>query len=289
MKLYILSILFLFVVSMSFSQEKMLIYNADRIMYESLLTDVDSIKFRNNSSFFNFTDGVLGIPVSEIDSITFAGEAAGAPDDVVYIMYNGDQVTVINPFEENVNITVEGCRVSVTAGSGLSGIEYRLSGQATDGSFTFGSDVPATLHMSDLVLASSSGAAVNVITEPTVTLLVSGENKLSDVEGSTQNGVITSLGNLVFAGSGELLLNSKYKHAVASLGSVTVEGGNVVVESAVTDGIHSEGFIMKGGTLDINPGSDGIDAGGGAVVVTNGTIRVVSTGDDVKGLSLIHI
>lgn len=286
MKKYIsVILLFLLFAGLLSSQKKLIIFNEDRIMYESSVSDIDSIKFRNSSSYFNYTSGQLGIPVSEIDSITFASETTTPNSEIIYIMYNDNNVTTINPYENNgVNITINGCHVYVISTSGISNLQYRISGNTNNGSLTLTSNNPAILTLSSLTMINPTGAAIYIPQDIATTIQTSGESTLSDGSSSSQNGTITSEGNLTFAGDGTLNIKGIYKHAVSGEKTITVESGTINISQTTTDGLHSEAFVMKGGKLDIIAGSDAIDAGAGTVVIINGEIKITSNTADTKGI-----
>ena len=287
MKKYIILITVCFSAAFLLSgQGKMLIHNADRIMYESLVSDIDSIKFQNNYSIFNFKNSYLEIPVSDIDSITFANDDTPSGAEGIYIIYNNNQVSIINSLaNQGVSISNTNAAVTVTANSGLANIEYYVSGSSANGSLTINSDKSIVLNLNNLNLTNPSGAAINIKSNINAAIQLTGaQNYLSDGTTSSQNASLLSKGSLAFTGDGTLNTKGYSKHAISSDKTITIESGAIIISQSVTDGLHSEGFAMKGGSLDITAGSDAIDAGEGAFVMTNGNIKITSTATDVKGI-----
>ncbi len=268
-----------------YAQNKIVIHRTGNVTFESLLTNVDSIKFSGTSSFFNFKNGLQEIPVSEIDSVTFA-EYTQPYGDVVEIRYNGTLVEVINPLAENgVNIAVDGAKVTVTALSAIRNISYNLSGSSDNGSLIIGSNDPVILNLNDLNLTNVSGPAINITKNIAATVNISGSNYLSDGTSSTQNATLLSKGMLVFGGEGSLNIKGLVKHAISSSQFIEVNGATITIPHSESDGFHSEGFVMNNGSLDIQATvGDGIDAGSGYIEINNGNIKFTSSTADIKGL-----
>lgn len=285
-KIVFLTTLILLVAFFSPAQEAIRIHSADRVMYEASILEIEEIRFKKSTSVFNFDSGnMLGIPLSEIDSITFSEAVTDTSDRTIYIMYNDDYTTVINPLsEQGVSIAAEQCQVSITSHSEIYGVEYHISGSSNNASLSITSDKDFVLILSNLNLTNSSGPALIVNSEVTSNINITGSNILTDNVLSSKSGAIRSKGDIVFSGQGSLNINGLVKHAISSERTVTVESGNITVLQAITDGVHSEGFIMNGGSLDIHASGDAIDSGTGPVEINDGTLRISSTTDDVKGI-----
>lgn len=279
----ILVICSLLISANGFSQETMQVYNADKVIYGLNIADIEDIKFYNSQSFLNLKNSFLEIPISEIDSITFGNTIAS--QNSVYIFYNKDNVSVINPFaDKGVNITTLDGNVTVTATSGIENIEYHISGKTENGSLNITSDANIVLTLSNITLTNSAGAAINIASSVNAELNLSGTNYLSDGTASKANATLLSAGNLIFKGDGKLTVDGLKKHAIASSLRIIVENGNIVINSAASDGFHSEGFSLQNGNLHIVASGDGIDAGAEDLIIENGAINIVLTTDDVKGI-----
>ena len=281
-------IAFLFFYHASYSQN-IRVHNSGNIMYANSVSSIDSIKLDGTYSKFKISGNIstLNIQKGLIDSITFSNSAVAL--DKIYIIYNGtDNATIINPYAtQGVTITATGGAVSVTGASGITNLEYNLLGSSTAGSLTMNSTTPARFVMNNLNITNANGSAV-IVTGGQAHSFVSQAgtvNYLTDGQGSTRNGTLQTDGKIILAGTGTLTISSVKKHGVSTTSSIDVQSSNITISSAASDGLHSEGFTMSGGTVTI-AGSvgDGIDAGDGAVGITNGTINITSTATDVKAL-----
>lgn len=255
-------------------------------MYESSVNEMEDITFSNNFSIFNLTGNTLEIPVSEIDSITFSNNAGTNNEQTVYIIYNENKVTVINPLEaEGVNITTAEGGVSVTATNAPENVEYHISGNTSDGYLLINSERSIRLTISNLQLTNPNGAAIYITQNIAGTVQLNGNSTLSDGSGSSQNAAFLTKGNIIFEGAGKLTISGYAKHAVSAEGIIQVNNGTIEIVRSSNDGLHSKGFVMNDGNLIIgNTAGDGIDAGSGSIEINDGTIKISSASDDVKGI-----
>ncbi|MDR2084576.1 MAG: carbohydrate-binding domain-containing protein [Bacteroidales bacterium] len=284
MKNIFLALLLLFVSRYVFTQENILIHNNGNTIFESNISDIDSVKFQNNISIFNLGSGSpVSIPISSIDSITFSDEIIN-PDEIIYIIYNDYGVTIINPYEnQGISIDVTEFHVVAEAQSGIANIEYHVSGLTNDGSLTVNSHESIILTLSNVSVINPNGSVINV-TADNVKIQLEGNNYLSSGSGSSANGVLLCSNSLEFTGNGELEVSAVKKHAIYSGGNIKVENGIITILQAASDGFHSEGFVMYNGTLNITASGDGIDAGSGVILINDGNITINSTANDVKGI-----
>lgn len=287
MRKYIVMIcISLFATSFLSAQQRIVIHNGQNIMYESTINEIDSIKFKNTSSIFNFKSGAnMSIPISSIDSITFSDATINASDYIVYIIYEDDSVRIINPLEnQGISVIASQFNVTVTANSGIENVEYDVSGTSTDGSLSISSDKSILLTFNNLSLACQSGTPISITNDITTTVQLIGTNEISD----SQNGksaTLLSTGDFIFKGSGQLNISGHKKHTISSDKTITVESGTLIIPQSASDGFHCEGFVMNGGFIDITlPQGDGIDAGGGTATINNGIIQITSDAADVKGI-----
>jgi hypothetical protein len=270
------------------AQEKIKVHQHNQIVYELWVSELENVCFQNETSFFNRVDGNRQeILLSMIDSITFLTESPVIEGNKVYILYNENQISIINPLvDQGVQVVADQGDVIVTSTSGIPNIEYAVSGTTGNGSLTISSYQPVVLTLDNIHITGNANSAVNITSNITtrINMADNTENDLSDGSANTKNAVLTSKGNLVFEGQGNLNIKAHAKHALASDKSIIVESGNISVTEAVSDGFHSEGFVMNGGALTLSAGGDGIDAGTGTVEINAGTIRINSLTADVKGI-----
>lgn len=280
--------LFSLLVNFSFGQQKIRVHNSGNTMYAKELTTVDSIKLDNTYAKFKLSDDVnlLNIQKTLIDSLTFTTNAENL--DKIYIIYNGtDNATIINPYATaGVIITATAGSVTVTATSGIENLEYNILGYSSNGSLTMATDKNVNLVLNNLTLTNPSGAAFSITGgKITNVLLTSGTtNTLSDGTASTKNGTITTDGPIVINNSGSLAISGIKKHGINTSSTLTILNGTTTITSAISDGFHSEGYAMSGGTATLTSIADGIDAGNGAIAISGGTINVTSTSNDVKAI-----
>lgn len=284
-------LLIISVLLLSFSlkaQQNIILHHSGNTMYGSPVSQVDSIKFSGIYSKFKIHDNstTLDIQKSVIDSLTFSTIPVTLTK--IYIIYNGtDNATIINPYaSQGVNITAAGGNVTVAATSGIAGLEYNLLGTSTTGSLAVTTDKQANFVFNNLNLINPSGSAIAIsgAQSSTFSLQPGTTNSLSDGSSNTKNGTLQTNGPIIFNGTGSLTIAGVKKHALYTSSTLQVQNGNITISSAASDGFHSEGYTMSGGSATISSLGDGIDAGDGAINITAGTINVTSTAADVKAI-----
>ena len=203
----------------------------------------------------------------------------------ITVHYDGATATVTN-LPAAVTASKNGADVTLSS-SATAILEYVVSGSTTTGSLKIQTPADIRLTLDNLVIASDDALPPVQITknEGTVTVELKGASTLFDHSSNGENAtLITKKGALIFQGYGSLHVSGAAKHAIASETTTTVRDGNITVTAAASDGIHAEGFLVSGGTLDITASGDGIDAGGEQATVNGGNIRVHSAADDTKGM-----
>ncbi len=271
------------------AQYNVLVNNSGNTMYASPVSSVESISFDSTYSKFQISgaSSTLNIQKDFVESLTFSTSTVNLTK--IYIIWNGtDDATIINPYsDQGVTITATGGNVTVTATSGIADLEYNLLGTSTSGYLSMSSDQPANFVVNNLNLTNASGPAIQVTGSQTHTFtLQSGTtNTLSDGSSSTKNGALQTAGAIVFNGTGTLGITGVKKHGISTSSTITVNSGNLTINSAASDGLHSEGFTMTDGAVTVTSSTgDGIDAGDAAVAISGGTINVTSTSSDVKAI-----
>ncbi|MDR1720224.1 MAG: carbohydrate-binding domain-containing protein [Dysgonamonadaceae bacterium] len=221
------------------------------------------------------------VPNTTLQTITISANA-------INILYAGNTADVVNlPADGSVTVSKSGADVTLSS-SASSVLEYVVSGTTSNGSLKIQTPADIKLTLNNAVITSTSALPPIQITknEGIVTVELKGTNVLSDATGNGENAtLITKKGALVFEGYGRLTISGAAKHAIASETTTTVREGVIVVASAASDGFHSEGFTIQGGSLKIgSTKGDGIDAGGKTAVISGGNIEIASTADDTKGI-----
>ena len=284
-KLFILICISLFAGVISSAQQRVLFHQGNQVMYETSVTDIDSIKFKKTNSIINLKSGYdMSIPISSIDNITFNNDTLIKSEYVIFIIYRDDSVTIINPLEsQGVAVSVSQCNVSIASTTGIEGIEYQISGTTENGSLHITSDKAIVMTLSNLSLTCLSSTPIK-INNVTTTIQLVGINIVSDAINGA-DAALLGAGDLVFVGVGQLSIFGYKKHAISSSKTITVESGNFIIPQSASDGFNCKGFTMNGGFINIsNPEGDGIDAGSSTANINNGIIHILSGTNDKKGI-----
>jgi trimeric autotransporter adhesin len=277
------------------AQEKMYIHKSDKMTLGALISETDSIYFNNDQTitYFKIGDTLAYYPLTEIDSLTF-----GPDSDTIFVIYNGSDVTVINPLAfEGVTVNVSGSDVTVNSISEVQDIYYCLSGSTANGMFKIYTAKRYNLILSGVSITNPDGPAINVQTgKNTSVYLVEGKtNTLTDgatyaepPAGEDQKGTFFGESKLKFYGTGTLVINShgSAQHAICSDDEVEIDEGVITINSAAKDGIHGQdGVLIDGGTINITSAEDGIDGDLGKVDISGGFITTTNNSDNVNGIS----
>lgn len=301
--------------NLTFSQQILFLMKSQQLVQNNLMihaqnqtvgmfiSGIDSVYFNESGTvaYFQTTGGLNQFTLAEIDSISFSVVA----DSTVYITYNDTTASILNPLASlGVSVQAEGADVIVTANSGISDLNYVLTGAASDGMFKIYSDEKLNLHLSDVQITNNDGPAINIqsgeritvyLEDGTNNILTDGVNYASPPSGEDQKSAFFSEGELVFFGTANLEINglATNKHGLCSDNYIEINQSHIVINSTAKDGIHvNDGVFMNGGTVDITSNEDGIDAGSAVVEISAGTLSILNTGDDqsaIKADSTINI
>ncbi len=201
--------------------------------------------------------------------------AMATEGDIINIVYNGTTAIITKPETADISVTVNGAHVSVTAFTSDEEYIYKLSGTATNGSFTLTGTYKLTLELAGLNLTNQIGAAINInCGKRCAVILDEGTfNMIADCNNGTQDGAIYFKGHPEFEGGGTLMVVGNTKHAICAKEYLQLKKttGTINIMGAVRDGIHcgrgkvgefeKNFFQMSGGVVNIaNVGSDAIDS-----------------------------
>ncbi len=265
-------------------QEQIYIHSNGSVIYQNGTSDVENMQFSGHSTIINAQQGNSTFSITSIDSITFGRQELPPPGDMVIITFNGNDVQVENPYS-GAGVTVNHNNANVVVNSTKSDVTYRLTGNSSNGSIVFGSSSDFTLQLYELSLSSSTTSAIDIITEVTAEVILTGASSLTDGANGEQKGTFTTSGTLLFNQDfGTLTIIANKKHGINAEGDVQLMCGNIHIESADNDGIHCNSFLEAGGTLIISEtGSDGIDCSSD-FTMQYGSITITSTEEDVKAI-----
>lgn len=191
--------------------------------------------------------------------------AQAVDDNTVEVVYNETTATVTIADNIKSYITVSSdnsSHVIITSTIDGEEIVYNLSGTTNDGSFCLNGTYKCEIDLNGLTLTNPSGPALNIQNGKRIAISAKKNttNTLTDAKNDDFNGCIYCTGHLEFKGKGELNVEGKAKHAIASAEYVEVKNLTLNIIGAKKDGIHcKEYFLMESGTVTIsNTGDDGI-------------------------------
>ena len=250
---------------------------------------IDSIFFDDAEEFIviAFENRTVQLAIAEVDSVKY-----GLLPQMVQVTYSGNKASVMNPFAfDSVNVEIDGAKVQVTSQTTME-VDYSLQGSTDDGCFKIYGSRKYNLHLNGVSLVNSNGAAINsqckkrariFVNDGTVNTLTDAA-KYTTVSGEDEKGTIFSEGQMIFEGTGKLVVNALYKHAICSDDYVEFRDATIEVARTASDAVHvNDSVIVKGGNLVLNPQGDGIDCDG-YVKLLGGKVNVSTAGEDVKGV-----
>ena len=251
---------------------------------------VDSIFFDDAEEYVLIAfdgDRCEQLAIVDVDSIKY-----DVLPQMVEITYAGNSASVVNPFAfDSVSVGIDGAKVTVTSRT-TKEVDYSLLGTSENGCFKIYGLRKYNLYLNGLSLANENGAAINSQCKKRARVFVNEGtiNTLTDaaiytpVSGEDEKGTLFSEGQIIFEGTGKLVVNGLYKHAICSDDYVEVRGATVEVAGAAGDAIHvNDSVIVKGGYLLLSSQGDGIDCDG-LVKLLGGKVDISTTGEDVKGV-----
>ncbi len=191
---------------------------------------------------------------------------------------------------------VSGKVVSITAGG-----EYTISGKLSDGFINVNSTEKVKLRLSNANISNSTGPAIVFANADKAYITINNGtvNYLSDGK-SYSNGKATVYSDvdLEIKGKGTLYITANFKHAIGCDDDLTIENGNIIIQSSVKDGIHAKKSVeITGGDITVkNCLGDAIDCEGtssltkGTVIMSGGTLNISSTaGDGINALGEVTL
>ncbi|MBR3799721.1 MAG: carbohydrate-binding domain-containing protein [Bacteroidales bacterium] len=305
----IIAILAFVVAVLSLSaQNKLLYYSGGNVIYTKTIENVDSVSFLPTGTSTAYTnissETPFSFPVMGIDSIvlyiaSLDGEEPQQQDDGdwIYINYtNGGAVGVVNPWSSRgITVTCNGEDVVVNALSGTENRTIVVAGTTADGSLTISSDNKFDLRLNGANITNPTGAAINVLSDVRVKLVLEDGTTNSLADGSTSEFKAAFLceGSIEVYGNGTLNVAGNKQHGINSDAHINIYTGTINVTSAVKDGIHANNFRLYGGNVTVSGfGGDGIEAEYGSVEhadqgtikLMGGSLNMTVANADCKGL-----
>ena len=192
-----------------------------------------------------------------------------------------DKSNVVEP--GNVNLSKQTTDVTITE-SGT----YTLSGEFENSVIIDAEDEDITLVLNNVTIEAQNTASIIGLNAKSITIELKEdtENTLSDGGNSEYDGCIFSNAELIFTGTGKLVVNGNQNEGegiATEAQNITINSGTYVITSN-DDGINAGGdgatITINGGVFYINASGDGIDSNKDAVI-NGGTIFVI--GSDTGG------
>lgn len=312
MKRIIFTILYVTIVVISLHAQTALSLNMiNGQKYQTLLSSIDSLYFNDEHTemFVERAGVVSSIPVAEI--IRMAYEPAAA---TVEITYNGNDVSIINPFYfDGIRISHDGAKVTATNETEFEA-EYTLAGESNDGYFKIYSTKKFQITMKGLNLTNPNGPVINSQSKKKgeiksqkgyVNILTDGTTYTTAPDGEDQKGCIFSEGQLVFKGAGELQVYAKHGNGIVSDDWISVENSTISINTTANaaKALKANEFIyISGGVLNITQSGNRVyengdysycsaikadegDENGKAIIISGGEISINSSAEGGRGIS----
>ena len=219
---------------------------------------VDSIKPTIYGCFDVFSKGhAISVPSDWVTATTDVS-------DTIVIDYHESGVSIFNPRLDLFHVVAERAAVSITSAAGRPFV-CRATGSSGDGRLVVDADTTMTLVLDNLELSSRTASAIClrqkqkatiVMPEGTASTLMDAADYHPADSTETANGCLYARGSLVFTGEGSLAVTGNYRHGIASGKNITVEGGRLIINDAVKNGIHCDKFTLQGGGVSLTLSHD---------------------------------
>lgn len=232
----------------------------------------------------------------------------GVETETVEASTEYNELTVKTDWDEMATISIDGDSISIS-GSGCTesdgvititdGGLYTITGSSDDCQIVVNSEENVKIVLNGVTLTNDDGPVIygaqvkNLyieMAEGTTNTLTDGTAYAVDDAGEDiGKAVISCEDDLIILGDGELIINSNYKHGIASDDKLYIESGTITITSAVVDGIHANDLVcMDGGTIDITATSDIMESED-MLVVNGGTINGTSSDEGLEAKGNLYI
>ena len=239
---------------------------------------------------------------STLDYESFIGESSFEINEGEYqdypILLGPDGLVGTTMMYTKLVVEVDGTNLNIT---NTSNEKYNiiLSGSWNGGITIESEESDIMVTLAESVIESINTPALVLNGENTTYIKSIGSSVLSDTGDNKKKGVLTSDGNVVFFGDGDLTVNGEKKHGLKVDGVVEIESGTLrinIAETAEGNGISADdAFLLNGGYLFISAmgnvhgeESKGIKVNGresdnpmGWVEINGGYIEIESVGKGI--------
>lgn len=183
---------------------------------------------------------------------------------------------------------------------------YILSGTLSEGQVRVETvdEADVQIVLDGATITNSTGAAIYVksANSATITLAEGTTNTLSDGENYTfeesedePDATLFSKSDLILNGTGTLVVDANYAHAIKGKDDVTIAEGTYEITS-VGDAIKgSDSLFISSGTFTIDAGGDGLQStneeeeGKGTLTIESGTFDITAASDGIQAATDLQI
>lgn len=213
---------------------------------------------------------------NSIESIDTNIELDNSDEDIDWSNYEIKNLTLT----ESITIAEEGI--------------YELSGEITNGMVTVNTKGNVKLILNNVTITNESGPAIYIknakntviyLKEETTNTLEDSSNYQTDED---INATIYSKDNLIFDGSGTLVIKANYQDGIVSKDNLKIKNGTFNITS-IDDSIKGKDSVyIIDGNFNITAGGDGIkstntsDKNKGYVYIENGNFEIDATLDGIQ-------
>ena len=220
-----------------------------------LVDMIDSLRPRPASCFDVYYQGVETPRCVEAETLLFNNILS----DTLHVHFEENATDIVNPDLMNIDADIQPTVIEIRTNC-KKPLVCKFSGVATNQRIVIRSDTVVTLVLDNLSLVSEVGCCISLPNKHKVfvELPKHSYNKLIDavtynLKGDDEaDGAIYARGSLYISGEGELAVQGRYKHAIATKKNVYMNSGHVSVLNTEKSGISCDDFIMTGGTVSLN-------------------------------------
>ncbi|OGO90701.1 MAG: hypothetical protein A2Y17_03155 [Clostridiales bacterium GWF2_38_85] len=205
--------------------------------------------------------------LSEIDVSIPDGTSYDEDDTDVSYVESDDGEIALNGNSISYNgegAVVEGSIITITSPG-----EYIVGGKLNDGQIIIelSTDEKVQLILNGVDITCKTGPAIYTVNaDRTIITLADGTtNTLTDSSthalesgADEPDACIFSKNDLTINGTGSLIVNANYKNGIKTKDDLKIVDGNITITSVEDGMVGRDTVSVKGGTLNINAGSDGI-------------------------------
>lgn len=189
-------------------------------------------------------------------------------------------------------VTIENGGRDVLLRSRVPGVEYVVSGDAVDASFTIVSDFSPLLTLDSLSLVACGRNTLQVSSKELI-YVRSGAAALSDVTGGekadNQSAVIKLMGRAMLC-EGSLEVNAARRSAIFCTDTLFVDGMQLTVGSAPNNALLSNrSIVLSAGSVSVSSAKDVVKCKNGDFLMTGGVLAVTSSHNKADGIQAKNI